>query len=419
MNVFGGTSGGSFASGGLIYRAGPIGPAGQSVSYQGAWSTGSYSYLNIVTHSDDIWLCNKVNGTSEEPSGSATDWDKLADGLSSGDQTKLDYLTVTGGISLDDCNSHLTNTSNPHTVAHSQLSDKGTNDHSAIDSHLGSTANPHTVTASQLSLGSTDDATFNSVITKTLQGGNASSVLDLYAPVVRAPTMLNFVFQTGNDTSNFAVSNSSGSTRVSLGCTDESSTCGGYVCGRYIAGKSSVTSPLIVGDTFRSTVSATDDITIMDQTITNSNIIALSGLTVASKFVEASRTATDLYYNGTTPIQLLTISIPSSGKWLLSASGTVKANSVDSVVFVYIATGTTEDTAIDTSKRNIFETYATQLRTTFHCQCTYTATGSCTLYLLAHSNSVGETGLCYDEAVGTAMTDPDCAIHMSALLVPE
>jgi hypothetical protein len=48
-----------------------------------------------------------------------------------------------------DLTAHTGDTSNPHSVTHAQLPDKGTNDHAAIDSHLANTSNPHSVTAAQ------------------------------------------------------------------------------------------------------------------------------------------------------------------------------------------------------------------------------------------------------------------------------
>jgi len=47
----------------------------------------------------------------------------------------------------------------PSNISHTDLADKGTNTHSTIDSHLSSTSNPHSVTKTQVSLGNvTDDA---------------------------------------------------------------------------------------------------------------------------------------------------------------------------------------------------------------------------------------------------------------------
>lgn len=46
---------------------------------------------------------------------------------------------------------HPPRTDNPHQVTHAQLSDKGTNDHAAIDSHIANINNPHQVQHNQLS----------------------------------------------------------------------------------------------------------------------------------------------------------------------------------------------------------------------------------------------------------------------------
>lgn len=48
---------------------------------------------------------------------------------------------------------------NPHQVMHSELSDKGTYNHSEIDNHIDDTSNPHSVTKDQVGLGNvTNDA---------------------------------------------------------------------------------------------------------------------------------------------------------------------------------------------------------------------------------------------------------------------
>lgn len=58
------------------------------VDWQGAWSAGTYTVTQAVSHNGSSWICTATS-TTEEPSISATDWDLIAqkgtDGAGSGD----------------------------------------------------------------------------------------------------------------------------------------------------------------------------------------------------------------------------------------------------------------------------------------------------------------------------------------------
>ena len=58
------------------------------IDWQGAWSAGTYTITQAVSHNGSSWICTATS-TTEEPSISATDWDLIAlkgtDGAGSGD----------------------------------------------------------------------------------------------------------------------------------------------------------------------------------------------------------------------------------------------------------------------------------------------------------------------------------------------
>jgi len=61
------------------------------ITWQGAWSAGTYQINDGVEHNGSSWIATAI--TTEEPSGSATDWDLVAlkgeDGTGSGDVSKV------------------------------------------------------------------------------------------------------------------------------------------------------------------------------------------------------------------------------------------------------------------------------------------------------------------------------------------
>lgn len=73
------------------------------VDWQGAWSAGTYTITQAVSHNGSSWICTATS-TTEEPSISATDWDLIAqkgtDGTGSGDisgsgvENEIAYFTA-------------------------------------------------------------------------------------------------------------------------------------------------------------------------------------------------------------------------------------------------------------------------------------------------------------------------------------
>ena len=47
------------------------------IEWQGAWSAGTYTKAQAVSHEGNSWICNTTS-TTEEPTGTPTDWDKLS-----------------------------------------------------------------------------------------------------------------------------------------------------------------------------------------------------------------------------------------------------------------------------------------------------------------------------------------------------
>jgi hypothetical protein len=73
------------------------------IDWQGAWSAGTYTITQAVSHNGSSWICTATS-TTEEPSISATDWDLIAlkgtDGAGSGDisgsgvENEIAYFTA-------------------------------------------------------------------------------------------------------------------------------------------------------------------------------------------------------------------------------------------------------------------------------------------------------------------------------------
>lgn len=125
-------------SNGTAFSGTPTFPEAVASSFV-RWNSGATD-LEAVTSANAGFTAADV---ANVPSGNlaATDVQTALDEL----QTDIDTRATSSALT-----SHTSNTSNPHSVAHSQLADKGTNDHSQIDSHIASTSNPHSVTASQV-----------------------------------------------------------------------------------------------------------------------------------------------------------------------------------------------------------------------------------------------------------------------------
>ena len=58
----------------------PSGDTMHMVNYRGEWKAGSYSYYDQVNHNNALWTCINENGTSQEPSDTSADWQKVLSG---------------------------------------------------------------------------------------------------------------------------------------------------------------------------------------------------------------------------------------------------------------------------------------------------------------------------------------------------
>lgn len=58
----------------------PSGDTMHMVNYRGEWKAGSYSYYDQVNHNNALWTCISENGTSQEPSDTSADWQKVLSG---------------------------------------------------------------------------------------------------------------------------------------------------------------------------------------------------------------------------------------------------------------------------------------------------------------------------------------------------
>lgn len=58
----------------------PSGDTMHMVNYRGEWKAGSYSYYDQVNHNNALWACINENGTSQEPSDTSEDWQKVLSG---------------------------------------------------------------------------------------------------------------------------------------------------------------------------------------------------------------------------------------------------------------------------------------------------------------------------------------------------
>lgn len=58
----------------------PSGDTMHMVNYRGEWKAGSYSYYDQVNHNNAMWTCINENGTSQEPSDTSADWQKVLSG---------------------------------------------------------------------------------------------------------------------------------------------------------------------------------------------------------------------------------------------------------------------------------------------------------------------------------------------------
>ena len=65
---------------GIFEWVSSTGDAMHMVNYRGEWKAGSYSYYDQVNHNNALWTCINENGTSQEPSDTSADWQKVLSG---------------------------------------------------------------------------------------------------------------------------------------------------------------------------------------------------------------------------------------------------------------------------------------------------------------------------------------------------
>ena len=65
---------------GIFEWVSSTGDAMHMVNYRGEWKAGSYAYYDQVNHNNALWTCMNENGTSQEPSDTSSDWQKVLSG---------------------------------------------------------------------------------------------------------------------------------------------------------------------------------------------------------------------------------------------------------------------------------------------------------------------------------------------------
>lgn len=65
---------------GIFEWVSSTGDAMHMVNYRGEWKEGSYAYYDQVNHNNALWTCINENGTSQEPSDTSSDWQKVLSG---------------------------------------------------------------------------------------------------------------------------------------------------------------------------------------------------------------------------------------------------------------------------------------------------------------------------------------------------
>lgn len=65
---------------GIFEWVSSTGDAMHMVNYRGEWKAGSYAYYDQVNHNNALWTCINENGTSQEPSDTSSDWQKVLSG---------------------------------------------------------------------------------------------------------------------------------------------------------------------------------------------------------------------------------------------------------------------------------------------------------------------------------------------------
>lgn len=104
-----------------------------------------------------------VTGPAGATSGNLASYaDATGKVLADSGSKPADFATAAKGVTNGDSHNHAGG--DGAQIDHTGLSNIGTNAHSVIDSHLGNTSNPHTVTAAQLSLGATDNVAFGGIM---------------------------------------------------------------------------------------------------------------------------------------------------------------------------------------------------------------------------------------------------------------
>ena len=65
---------------GIFEWVSSTGDAMHMVNYRGEWKPGSYAYYDQVNHNNALWTCINESGTSQEPSDTSSDWQKVLSG---------------------------------------------------------------------------------------------------------------------------------------------------------------------------------------------------------------------------------------------------------------------------------------------------------------------------------------------------
>lgn len=131
-----------------------------------------------------------------------------------------------------------------------------------------------------------------------------------------------------------------------------------------------------------------------------------------TSFKTASRsTASDLNWNGTTVINLTSISLE-AGTWLITAQTAFTSSTTATTSYMYISDVSASSSTYITGTQG-YNFISTGSRQQYATSTVVQPSSTTTYYFNAKLNSAG-AGVCIDYSLGTGIADPDAQPHMTA-----